>query len=148
MESYRLINITNFIKTKKYFNHFLSIFAFFSTYWHTFFSTINILGITQYKLEKRILFFIWIFCVISTILYKKIGKICSKITMVEVQTWTPLENSTMWQHFWPPCVLSPRVWSKQTLSNGANIPNFSQITICLRTYVIVNRLCFHFSHNK
>jgi hypothetical protein len=22
--------------------------------------------------------------------------------MVEVQTWTPLENSTMQQHFWPP----------------------------------------------
>jgi hypothetical protein len=31
----------------------------------------------------------------STILCKEFGKICSKITMVEVQTWTPLENSTM-----------------------------------------------------
>ncbi len=28
--------------------------------------------------------------------------------MVEVQTWTPLENSIMWQHFWPPhSVFSP-----------------------------------------
>jgi hypothetical protein len=28
--------------------------------------------------------------------------------MVEVQTWTPLENTTMWPHFWPPhSVLSP-----------------------------------------
>jgi hypothetical protein len=31
----------------------------------------------------------------TTILYKKIGKRCPKIIMVEVQTWTPLENSTM-----------------------------------------------------
>jgi hypothetical protein len=34
-------------------------------------------------------------------LCKKFGKICSNITMVEVQTWTPLENITMWQQFWP-----------------------------------------------
>ncbi len=28
--------------------------------------------------------------------------------MVEVQSWTPLENNIMWQHFWPPrIVLSP-----------------------------------------
>ncbi len=28
--------------------------------------------------------------------------------MVEVQTWKPLENSIMWQHFWPPpqCVFT------------------------------------------
>jgi len=31
MESQCLIDITNFIKTKNHFNHFLSIFAFFST---------------------------------------------------------------------------------------------------------------------
>ncbi len=44
------------------------------------------------------------------ILCKIFGKICSNITIVEVQTWTPLENSTMWQHFWPPhSVLSPFV---------------------------------------
>jgi hypothetical protein len=45
----------------------------------------------------------------STILCKKNGKICSNITMVEAQTWTPLKNYTMWQHFWPPhSVLSPK----------------------------------------
>jgi len=43
----------------------------------------------------------------STMLCKEYGKVCSKITMVEVQT-LPLENNTMWQHFWPlHSVLSP-----------------------------------------
>jgi hypothetical protein len=38
--------------------------------------------------------------------------------MVEVQTWTMLENNTMWQHFWPPrSVLLP--WVKFVMgSNG------------------------------
>jgi hypothetical protein len=46
-------------------------------------------------LEKEILFSIEFFVLWSTILYKLFGKICSKITMVEVQTWTPLKNNTM-----------------------------------------------------
>jgi len=32
-----------------------------------------------------------------------------------------------------------RACSKQTLSNGVNIPNSSHLTICLRTFVIVNK---------
>jgi hypothetical protein len=46
-------------------------------------------------LEREILFLIELFMLWTTILYKKIGKRCPKIIMVEVQTWTPLENSTM-----------------------------------------------------
>ncbi len=47
------------------------------------------------------------------ILCKKYENLCSKITMVEVQTWTPLKNNTMWQHFWPPrSMFSPiTTWS-------------------------------------
>jgi hypothetical protein len=37
---------------------------------------------------------------------QKIEKICSNITMVEVQVWTPLENNTMWQHFGPSVMCS------------------------------------------
>jgi hypothetical protein len=48
-----------------------------------FFDT-NILGITQYKLEQGIFFLIEFFVLWSTILCKKMGKVCSKITIVEV----------------------------------------------------------------
>jgi hypothetical protein len=95
MESQCLINITNFIKTKNHFNHFLSIFAFFLyIVRHIFLSQIYF-EITQYKFEKIIFFLIELILLWSTILciFKK--KLCSKITMVEVQTWTPLENNTM-----------------------------------------------------
>jgi hypothetical protein len=59
-------------------------------------------GIKQYKLEKQILFWLNSLCYGLPYYAKLFWKICSKITMVEVQTWTPLDNSTMWQHFWPP----------------------------------------------
>jgi hypothetical protein len=36
MESQCLVDTINFIKTKNHFNHFLNIFAFFNTQWHTF----------------------------------------------------------------------------------------------------------------
>jgi hypothetical protein len=52
-------------------------------------------GITQYKLGKKNLFSIEFFVLWSIILCNFFGKICSKITMVEVQIWTPLENSEM-----------------------------------------------------
>jgi hypothetical protein len=52
-------------------------------------------GITQYKLERGVLFLIEFFMLWTTILYNFFGKRCPKIIMVEVQTWTPLENNTM-----------------------------------------------------
>jgi hypothetical protein len=36
MKSQCLVNTTNFINIKNYFNHFINIFSFFSTLWHTF----------------------------------------------------------------------------------------------------------------
>jgi len=109
MESQCLIYITIFIKTKNHFNHFFSIFASFSTHWCTFFWH-------KYTLEshniswKKYFLIIQLFMLWSTILCKIFGKICFKITMVEVQTWTPLGNSIMWQHFWPPhSVFSPYI---------------------------------------
>ncbi len=71
----------------------------------------------------------------STILCKKFGKICSNITMVEVQTWTPLKKTTMWQHFWPPfSVLSPLVASSSTKSNIWQCHKHWQKIVCLRNY--------------
>jgi hypothetical protein len=53
-------------------------------------------GITQYKLEKGIFFFIFEFFMLwSTVLCQNFEQICSKIATVKVQTWTPLESSTM-----------------------------------------------------
>jgi len=54
MESQCWIDTTNFINTKNHFNHFWSIFAFFST--NIFLPQIYF-GITQYKLKKW--FFLW-----------------------------------------------------------------------------------------
>jgi len=38
-------------------------------------------------------------------LCKNIAKICSNITMVEVQTWTPLENNTLYANIFGPLVV-------------------------------------------
>jgi uncharacterized membrane protein YjdF len=61
---------------------------------HIVFSQIYF-GIRQYKLEQGNFFLIEFFVLWSTILCKTFEKICFKITMVEVQTWTPLQNNTM-----------------------------------------------------
>ncbi len=52
-------------------------------------------GITQYKLERGNFFLIELCMLWTTILWKMFAKRCSKIIMVEVQTWTPLENNTI-----------------------------------------------------
>jgi hypothetical protein len=49
-------------------------------------------GTSQYKLEKGISFAIKVFVLKSTKLCKNFEKICFNITMVEVQTWTPLKK--------------------------------------------------------
>jgi hypothetical protein len=89
MESQCLINITNFIKAKNHFNHFLSIFAFFHMlqwifFWHKYTLTSHhIKKITVISLEFD-LFRFW-----PTIICKKIMKILHNNDRVEVQTWDP-----------------------------------------------------------
>ncbi len=83
MNSQCLIDTTNFINIKNYFKIFLSIFAFFSTKWRTFFFLPQIyFGITHYSWKKRIFFLIEFFMLWYTILCKKFGKICSKLCFI------------------------------------------------------------------
>ncbi len=70
------------------------IFIFYYIVMYIFLSQICF-GTTQYKLKRRNLFLIEFFMLWTTILCKKFGKRCSKIIMVEVQTWTPMENNIM-----------------------------------------------------
>jgi hypothetical protein len=42
--------------------------------------------------------------------------------MVEVQTWTPLENNTMWQHFCPPPIVCFHMYNMVQ-----NILSFKQV---------------------
>ncbi len=51
--------------------------------------------ITQYKLKKRNFLSIEFFVLWPTTFCKMFEKMCSKITMVGVRTWTPLANNTM-----------------------------------------------------
>jgi hypothetical protein len=86
--------------------------------------------ITQYKLGKKILFK-WIFCVWSTILCKKIGKICTKITMVEVQHGHPYKILQCWQNFLPP---PPPFHSVLSPPCPHSIAQVAQITFCLFSF--------------
>jgi hypothetical protein len=45
--------------------------------------------------KEDFVFLLEFFMLWTTILCKKFGKKCFKIIVVEVQTWTPLENSIM-----------------------------------------------------
>jgi hypothetical protein len=104
-QSYGITMFNRYYKFHKDYKSFQSFFEYICIFlyivMHNFLSQIYF-KITQYKLEKIIFFLIELILLWSTILCNFLEKICSKITMVEVQTWTPLENNTMWQHFGPP----------------------------------------------
>jgi hypothetical protein len=99
MESQCSIDITNFIKTKNHLNHFLSIFAFFSTlwciyFWHKYIPTSHHIRFKIVVSLEFDLFGFW-----PTIICKNIVKILHNM-------W-PQKNSIVWQQIWPPIVLSP-----------------------------------------
>jgi hypothetical protein len=62
-------------------------------------------GTSQYKLKKGIFFVIEFFVLKSTILCKKFERICFNMTMVEVQKWTPLENTIQCDKIFGPLVV-------------------------------------------
>jgi len=89
-------------KDLKSFHPFFEYIFILNTKWHTFFFHKYTLESNNISKKNEFYFRLNSLCYGLPYYAKLFGKICSKITMVEVQTWTPLENSTMWQHFWPP----------------------------------------------
>ncbi len=83
MESQCLIDITNFIKIKNHFNHFLRIFTFFSALWHIYIAKIYF-NITLYEIKKCNFFCIWLRWVLTYHNMQKIMKILHNNGMVEI----------------------------------------------------------------
>jgi hypothetical protein len=88
MESQCLVDITNFIKIKNDFNHFLNIFSFFNTLWRFFWHKYTIKSLHM-KFKNVISLTFHCFGFWSTIICKIIVKILHSIDMVDIQTWEP-----------------------------------------------------------
>jgi len=103
MESQCLVNITNFIKNKNHFNHFLNIFAFLV---HCDFFFGHKYTITSHHMKlKSVIFltfdFLGFWCII---ICKNIVKILHNNDMVDIQTWEPWKTIECDNSFAPPIV--------------------------------------------
>jgi len=85
MESQCLITVTNFIKIKNHFNHFLSLFAFFNMLQHIYFLHKYTLTLHHVKLKNVVFLTFDVFGFWPIILCKNIVKILDNNDMVEIQ---------------------------------------------------------------